>query len=131
MTFKMIFAAAALSTALTGAALAQSGTDSSGSTMSPDSQQPGAVIPPETDSDTTSSIMPTWDDTIAGVFFTDRTTGALRSREEAMGRWASLTPEQQARVKQDCTNARAPSNGGDSALLTPGLNEVCTWVNAM
>ena len=135
MTFKLLFAAAALSTALTGAALAQSQPSSPDpATTDPQQLQPGAITAPENDSDMTGSITgaaPAWDDATNDVFYADGAAGTLRSKEEAMSRWVNLSAEQQARVKQDCQDARAPSNGGDSALGSPGLNELCTWVNTM
>lgn len=133
MTFKLLFAAAALSTALTGAALAQSQPSSPDpSTANPQQLQPGAIVEPENDSDTTSSIGGTaWDDATNDVFYSDRAAGTLRTKEEAMSRWTNLSAEQQARVREDCQNARAPSNGGDNALQALGLNEICAWVGTM
>ncbi|MDR7124267.1 hypothetical protein [Pseudotabrizicola sp. 4114] len=56
-----------------------------------------------------------WDDTMNDAFFSDTTAGTLRGDDEITTNWASLTPEQQDRVRQHCETVNADATGTDGA----------------
>jgi hypothetical protein len=58
----------------------------------------------QTDATTNGQIMLPmgWEGTIAETFFSDTTTGTLKSDEEIHAGWAALSAEQQAQVRSDC-----------------------------
>lgn len=79
------------------------------------------------------TVMPkTWNEAISDVFFTDAAMMTPRSAEEMAGKWATMTPEHQAQVREDCKTWEAsPKTGADSDRVGgEGLETVCKWVNS-
>ena len=54
-----------------------------------------------------------WDESMNDAFFSDTTSGTLRTDAEITANWASLTPEQQDRVRQHCETVDADASGTD------------------
>lgn len=63
-----------------------------------------------------------WDGTINEAFFSDTTAGTLRGDDEITTNWASLTPEQQDRVRQHCQMVNADATGADGAQAPDTLS---------
>jgi hypothetical protein len=101
----------------------------------------------QTTSSTTSprmeDMMPqNWMGSIGDAFYTDNTWTTLRAEPEIKTRWETLSAEQQAMVKDDCTKIGAtnpgmtsdpdtlqPStNGSVSGSAQGSLQQVCAWV---
>jgi len=130
MTFKLL-AAIALSLGL-GTAVALAQTD---------------PIQPETGATTDSgaTLPPGWEGALGDAFFSDPTTGTLRSQDEVQANWQNLTEEQQAQVRAHCeTTATAGADTGAAAddevttgSTTPdgtnvvAMQQICEWVDAM
>ena len=62
-----------------------------------------------------------WDESMNDAFFSDTTSGTLRADDEITTNWASLTPEQQERVRQHCATVDADATGTDAAQAPANL----------
>jgi hypothetical protein len=99
---RSIIAATALSLCLGTAAFAQSGT-ATGTTASAD-----------------AGIPSTWSGQISDSFFSDPAEGTLLSQEEVKANWASLSADQQAQVREDCSSMSASATGMGSDTMASG-----------
>lgn len=107
----IVIAASVLSLGLGSAAFAQSSSGSSGTTDGT-STTSGSTTG---GSATGQTGMPSgWDSTLSGAFFSDASGSSLLSKDQIRQNWSSLTSEQQAQVKSDCSNMTASSSTGTS-----------------
>jgi hypothetical protein len=60
-----------------------------------------------------------WSGDIANAFFSDPTTATLRSPDEIRSRWQNLSSQQQAQVRQGCSNMMASNTGGGTMAQNP------------
>ncbi len=100
-----ILATAAFSLMLGGAAFAQSGSSSDTSAQNPN--------------------MPAgWDQTIVSAFFSDPSTGTLKSQDEVTAAYQGLSSDEQAKVDTECSSMSASAagstttNGASSDTMT-------------
>lgn len=108
-----ILLAAVLSLGLgTSAAMAQSASDQN------------------TESEAAGQLPETWGPEINDTFFSDMEAGVLRAEDEVRTRWAALTAEQQAQVREECetvSGAEATGTDGAAATEVTSFQQICTW----
>ncbi|NGO51121.1 hypothetical protein G6N73_07985 [Mesorhizobium camelthorni] len=116
MMYKLI-AASMLTLALGTSAIAQSSTT--------DTTGPAAGTSTDTMmmTEADKALTKDWSGPIGDAFFTDDSMTTLKSQAEIQSSWASLSAEQQAQVKQDCTTvssgtASAPGTSTDTTAST-------------
>ena len=118
---RSIIAATALSLCLGTAAFAQSGTattDTGASGAAGTTTTGASAMGLSASADT--GIPSTWSGQISDSFFSDPAEGTLLSQEEVKANWASLSADQQAQVRQDCSSMSASATGMGSDTMASG-----------
>lgn len=111
---RKILTATAISLCLATAALAQSSGTSSGTNGTSGSSAGSSMS--STSGSGQSGIPSGWDSKLSGSFFSDANSGRLLSQDEIRKNWSSLSSEQQAQVRSDCSRMTA-SNGTGSGTM--------------
>ncbi|MER9401520.1 hypothetical protein NKI46_25750 [Mesorhizobium sp. M0615] len=112
---RKILTATAISLCLATAAFAQSSGTSSGTNGTSGSSAGSSMS--STSGSGQSGIPSGWDSKLSGSFFRDANSGRLLSQDEIRKNWSSLSSEQQAQVRSDCSRMTA-SNGTGSGTMT-------------
>jgi hypothetical protein len=121
-----IIAALALAAGLAGTAFAQTEAPMGGATG--ENGEDAAINRP--------GMPEGWQGSIADTFFLDTSAMRLREENEMRTRWSQLTPEQQARVREDCRSLETtastrtgPKVGAESERTGgEGITEACDFV---
>jgi hypothetical protein len=125
--FYKLLAAAALSLTVATGAIAQD--DSQGGEegqIAGDSNEITGDFTSSTETQLTDDdrlMMEGWDETTTGVFFTDNTMAMMRSQDEIMTNWASLSADQQASVRESCAAVDAGGRNFSASVVA-----FCGWV---
>jgi hypothetical protein len=61
-----------------------------------------------------------WSGDVANVFFSDPSHATLRSPDEIRSHWQNLSSQQQAQVRQDCSNMMASNASGGRNRMAQG-----------
>ena len=126
--FAKILGIAAVSAVLATGALAQT------------NNPPTSTAPDQGTAANNAEMLKKWKGPIGAAFFTDDTMATLRSEADMKTAWATLTPDQQAQVKADCSatasttppkstapDATAPDKDGNLSHV----ETICGFVDSM